>query len=155
MVKNKTSVKISIGVCITLSVILLILVVFGNSIFELYMTAYRGFSATGEALAMLKKVFGFCFYPSAVFAAVILFSLLKLLLNIKGEKIFITQNTKYLRTVSWCCFSVAIITFIGGFFYMPFMFVAAAGGFTGMLLRVLKNVMQSAVELREENDLTI
>ena len=38
---------------------------------------------------------------------------------------------------------------------MPFMFVAAAGGFTGMLLRVLKNVMQSAVELREENDLTI
>ena len=38
---------------------------------------------------------------------------------------------------------------------MPFMFVALAGGFVGMLLRVLKNVMQSAVELREENDLTI
>ena len=155
MVKNKTSVKISVGVCISLSVILFILVIFGNSVFELYMTAYRGFSATGEALTMIKKTFGFCFYPSAVFAAVILYSLLKLLFNIKNEKIFITQNVKYLRTVSWCCFAIAIITLIGGFFYMPFIFVTAAGGFTGMLLRVLKNVMQSAVELREENDLTI
>ncbi len=104
---------------------------------------------------MLKKVFGFCFYPSGVFALVILFSLLKLLSNIKDEKVFIPQNVKCLRTVSWCCFAVASITFVGGFFYMPFMFVAAAGGFTGMLLRVLKNVMQSAVELREESDLTI
>ncbi len=155
MVKNKTSVKISIGVCFALLVILLILFVLGNALFELYMTAYRGFSATGEALAMLKRVFGFCFYPSGIFALVILFSLLKLLFNIKEEKIFIKQNTTCLRTVSWCCFAIAVITFIGAFFYMPFMFVAFAGGFTGMLLRVLKNVMQSAVELREESDLTI
>ncbi len=155
MVNSKTSVKISIGVCAALSVILFIFVIFGVYIFELYMTAYRGFSATGEAIVMLKKTFCFCFYPCAVFAAAILYSLLKLLFNIKNEKIFITQNVKYLRTVSWCCFAIAIITFIGGFFYMPFMFVFAAGGFTGMLLRVLKNVMQSAVELREENDLTI
>ena len=88
MVKNKTSVKISIGVCIALAVILLALAAFGPAIFELYMTAYRGFSATGKALIMLKKVFGLCFYPSAVFAAVILHSLLKLLFNIKNEKIF-------------------------------------------------------------------
>lgn len=155
MVKNKTSVKFSIGICLALSAILLVLVIFGGYIFELYMTAYRGFSATGKALLMLKKTFGFCFYPSAVFASVILYSLLKLLFNIKNEEIFIAQNTNYLRTVSWCCIIIAVITFIGGFFYMPFMFVSAAGGFTGMLLRVLKNVMQSAVELREENDLTI
>ncbi len=155
MVNNKTSVKISIGVCIALSVILCVFAIFGGYIFEFYMTAYRGFSASGEAIEMLKRTFGLCFYPSAVFAAIILYSLLKLLFNIKEEKIFITQNTKYLRTVSWCCFMIAIITFVGGFFYMPFMFVAAAGGFTGMLLRVLKNVMQSAVDLREENDLTI
>ncbi len=155
MVNNKISVKISIGVCIALSALLFVFTIFGVNIFELYMTAYRGFSATGEALEMLKRTFVICFYPSDVFAAIILYSLLKLLFNIKEGKIFITQNTKYLRTVSWCCFMIAIITFVGGFFYMPFIFIAAAGGFTGMLLRVLKNVMQSAVELREENDLTI
>ncbi len=155
MLKSKTSVKISIGVCIALCIILLIFAVFGSNIFELYMTAYRGFSATGQALKMLKKVFALCFYPCAVFAAIILYSLLKLLFNIKKEEIFISENIKHLRAVSWCCFIIAFITFAGGFFYMPFIFVAAAGGFTGMLLSVLKNIMHSAVELREENDLTI
>lgn len=155
MINSKTSVKTSICVCIALSVLLFIFVIFGIQIFELYMTAYRGFSATGEAIVMLKKTFCLCFYPCAIFAAVILYSLLNLLFNIKNERIFITQNVKYLRTVSWCCFAIATITFIGGFFYMPFMFIAAAGGFAGVLLRVFKNVMQSAVELREENDLTI
>jgi hypothetical protein len=38
---------------------------------------------------------------------------------------------------------------------MPFGFVALAGGVVGMMLRVLKNVMQSAALMREENDLTI
>ena len=68
---------------------------------------------------------------------------------------FINQKATLLRAVSWCCFAISLITFVGAFFYMPFGFIALAGGFVGMMLRVLKNVMQSAVELREENDLTI
>ena len=155
MWNSKKSVKLSIAVCYTLAAVLAMLIFAGPWVFELYMTAYRGFSASGEALKMLKTVFGFCFYPSAVFAAVIIYSLLRLLHNIKADKIFIGANASYLRNVSWCCFAIGAITFVGGFFYMPFMFVALAGGFVGMLLRVLKNVMQSAVEIREENDLTI
>lgn len=155
MSNSKKSVVISICVCFIVSAVLLILVVAGPMLFEIYLTTYRGFLPDGEALATLKTVFGFCFYPSSVFAAIILYSLLKLLYNIKDEKIFITKNVRYLKTVSWSCFAIAVITLAGGFFYMPMLMVAAAGGFTGVLLRALKNVMQSAVELREENDLTI
>lgn len=151
----KKSVKLSMVICYALAVVLAALVFLGPWVFEMYMTAYRGFLAEGEALKMLKTVFGWCFYPSAVFAAVIIYSLIRLLHNISADKIFIKQNANYLRTVSWCCFAIGAITFVGGFFYMPFMFVALAGGFVGMLLRVLKNVMRSAVEIREENDLTI
>ncbi len=155
MNKIKTSIKISIGVCFLLSAVLAILIFFGPKIFELYMVLYRGFSATGEALIMLKKVFGYCFYPCAFFAVIILYSLIKLLFNIKNSTVFVEKNVKYLKTVSYCLLFIGIITFGGGFFYMPFMFVSAAGLFTGLLLRVLKNVLQSAVKLREENDLTI
>lgn len=151
----KKSVIVSIIVCYFLAVVLVGLVFAGPYAFELYMTAYRGFSAEGEALKMLKNVFGYCFYPSAVFAGIILYSLLRLLHNIRAERVFIKANANYLRNVSWCCFAIAIITFGGAFFYMPFMFVALAGGFLGLLLRVLKNVMQAAVEISEENDLTI
>ncbi len=155
MSKTKTSIKISISVCITISFVLLILLFFGPAIFNIYMTSYRGFSPEGATLIMLKKVFSCCFYPSAVFAGIILYCLLKLLFNIKNDKVFILKNARYLKTISYCLFTIGIITFIGGFFYMPFMFVSCAGLFTGMLLRVLKNVFQSAIELREENDLTI
>lgn len=155
MYTSKKSVKVSIAVCLILSVILGVLVFSAPYIFELYLTAYRGFTPDGEALAMLKKVFMLCFYPSAVFAAVILTALLSLLFNIKEGNIFTLKNAKYLKIVSWCCFAIALITLVGGFFYMPFLFVTFAGAFVGMLLRVLKNVMQTAVEIREENDLTI
>ncbi len=151
----KKSVKLSLFVCWFLSALLAVMLVAGPWIFELYMTGYRGFQANGEALERIKTTFGVCFYPSAVFAGMILYCLIKLLNNIKSENIFIEQNGKLLRIVSWCCFVIGAITFIGGFFYMPFMFVALAGGFVGMMLRVLKNVMQCAVEIREENDLTI
>lgn len=155
MWNSKKSVKLSIVVCFILSAILVLLMVFGPMVFKLYMTAYRGFLPDGDAMRHLSVTFALCFYPSSVFAGIILYSLLKLLFNIKGGQVFINQNATLLRVVSWCCFAISAITFVGAFFYMPFGFVALAGGFVGMMLRVLKNVMQSAVELREENDLTI
>lgn len=151
----KKSVNLSIAVCIVLTIVLGIMVFTGSKIFELYMVLYRGFQMNGEAIKILKAVFIWDFYPSAIFAAAILYSLFKLLFNIKSGEVFISSNVKYLKLVSWFCFVIAIINFIGGFFYLPFIFVAAAGGFVGVMLRVLKNVMQSAVELKEENELTI
>ena len=79
----------------------------------------------------------------------------KLLFNIKKEEVFIPKNATYLRIVSWCSFAIALITFVGGFFYMPLLFIAMAGFFAGVLLRVVKNVMYSAIELKQDNDLTI
>lgn len=155
MVNHKKSVNISIVVCIMLVALLTALVFLGPMLFELYLTAYRGLTPTGDPLANIKTTFVCCFYPSAVFAGIILYALLKLLFNIKKGDVFIKTNVMYLRIVSWCCFIIGIITFVGCFFYMPFMFVAAAGGLLGILLRVLKNVMQSAVEIADENELTI
>ena len=101
MWNSKRSVKLSIAVCFILSAVLLLLCVLGPMVFKLYMTAYRGFQPDGEALQHLSQTFALCFYPSAVFAAVILYALLKLLFNIKGGQVFINQNTTLLRVVSW------------------------------------------------------
>ena len=109
---------------------------------------------------MKKKVwlctlFSACFYPCAPLAYLTLYSLLRLLFNIRNENTFTTQNIKYLRRISWSCFGVALITLVGGIYYLPFLFVAVAAAFVGLLLRVVKNVMQSAAELKNENELTI
>lgn len=155
MKRTRFSINLSLTVLWVVAAALAILLIFGPKLFEMYMISYRGFDINGVAYPMLKKVFGICFYSSSVFASIIIYSLFKLLFNIKKEEVFIKINATYLRVVSWCCFAIGLITFVGGIFYMPLSFVAAAGLFTGVLLRVLKNVMYSAVELKQDNDLTI
>ena len=100
-------------------------------------------------------LFNACFYPSAVFAYVTLYSLLRLLVNIRQEQVFVKANVCYLQRISWCCFAVALITAIGGVQYLPFWFIAIAAAFVGLMLRVVKNVMENAVEIKAENELTI
>lgn len=155
MWKRKHSIKLSLAVCYFLSFLLIALLFTLPWIFDLYMSKYRGFDIGGETIKSIKTVSICCFYPCAVFCGVILYSLISLLKNILNENIFIDKNVRNLRIIAWSSIIIAIITFIGGFFYLPFMFIAFAAAFVGILLRVLKNIMQSAVAIREENDLTI
>lgn len=155
MWNSKKSVDFSIGVCLFVALILLVLEFAGPSLFHLYMTAYRGIAPDGAAMKMLANAFSWVFYPASVFAAVILYSLIKLLLSIRDGEVFIIENVKRLKVVSWCCVIIGVIAFIGGIFYLPFVLISCAGFFVGLLLRVLKNVMQKAVEIKEENDLTV
>ena len=155
MWNSKKSVTLSITVCLVFVAVLTFAVFFGPYGVELWLTLYRGFNKNGEALQGLIKIFKCCFYPSVIFAYTTLYCLIKLLFNIKKQEIFIIRNVTYLRIISWCCFAVALITLIGGFFYIPFLLIGVAAAFVGLMLRVVKNVMQNAVEIKEENELTI
>ena len=95
------------------------------------------------------------FYVCAVFAFIALFVLNKLLKNIRREEIFVQENVKILRIISWCCYFVGIATAVYSYWEYNFMIIAAAAAFFGLILRVLKNVFVKAVEIREENDGTI
>lgn len=155
MWNRKRSVSLSIVVCFIFTAILTLGLFLGPFAVTKWLVAYRGFTAGLSALKSILTIFCACYYPCSVFAYITLYSLLKLLFNIKKDEIFIVQNTKYLRRISWCCFAVAFITFVGGIFYIPFIFIAIAAAFVGLMLRIVKNVMQSAVEIKAENELTI
>lgn len=154
MWNRKRSVALSLAVCYLLSAVVAVLLFTAPNIFLDYLTSFRNVNEL-SVLKLLISVFCGCFYPSAVLALTALYLLIRILYNIKKDDIFIMKNVSYLRRLSWCCIGVSVITFVGGFFYIPFLFITAAAGFMAMILRVLKNVMQSAVEIREENDLTI
>ncbi len=152
---SQKSVKLSLWVCAALSVALAVLLVFGPYLFSSFMQYFRGIQPSSEIFKILQTVFAACFYPSALFAILILYFLFQLLLNIQKQDIFIPQNVRCLRIISWSCFGIMLITAVGGVYYLPFLFVAAAAGFVGILLRVLKNVFHTAVELSQENALTV
>lgn len=95
------------------------------------------------------------FYCCAGPAAALLFSLDRLLAGISRGEVFTAGNIALLRRCSWCCMAVAAIClgFTIALFY--FLLVAVAAAFIGLILRVVKNVFQQALELKEENDYTI
>lgn len=149
------SVILSIVICFAFLAVLTASLFFGVWFVKTWMIMYRGFEPDGQALHNMITLFKRCFYPCAVFAYVTLYCLLKLLFNIKKSEVFINANVKYLRIISWCCFAVSVITFVSGIFYVPYLFISVAAAFVGLMLRVVKNVMQNAVAIREENELTI
>lgn len=155
MWNRKRSVTLSIVVCFVFVVLLTALLFLSPWLINVWFTVYRGWKESGAAIQDVSTLFIGCFYPCAAFAYITLYSLLRLLFNIKKDEIFISTNVKYLRRISWCCFAVAIITLIGGIFYVPFLLIAVAAAFMGLMLRIIKNVMQNAVEINEENELTI
>jgi len=94
-------------------------------------------------------------YIVLTFVIILVFTLFRLLNNISKQVIFVSQNTKYLRRISWCCFLIAGILLVFGIWVTWSVLVAFVAGFIGLILRILKNVFEEAVSIREENDYTI
>ena len=95
------------------------------------------------------------FYVCAAFGFVILIVLNKLIKNIGSEKVFIDENVKLLKILSYCCFAIAVVTLIFARFRILVFVITFAAAFIGLILRVIKNCFTEAIRLREENDFTI
>lgn len=94
-------------------------------------------------------------YLCSVFAWLLLFHLWKLLSNMKKGLVFIEDNVKRLRVVSWCCVGAAVICLISCAFYLPFLFVSIAAAFMALIVRIVKNVFQQANAMKSELDFTV
>lgn len=79
----------------------------------------------------------------------------KLLKNILSRKVFIQENVRLVRRVQWCCGLVALLCVAAAFFALPALLIAAIMGFLCLVVSVVACVLDGAVALREENDLTI
>lgn len=134
--------------------LVMILVIFGAAILPYLMNVYKSI-----AIYYVREIqivpFMVLLYLCCLPALVALFSLDKLLANIKKENVFINKNVSYLRIISWCCFTVAIFLALAGYFYFLFYLVAIVAAFIGLILRVVKNVIEQAVLIKAENDFTI
>ena len=94
-------------------------------------------------------------YCSAVPAVLLVIALDRLISNIKRGDVFTAKNVTMLRIISYCCFAASVI-FVYFSFIRPFAWlIVAAAAFFGLILRVIKNVFEQAIEIKEENDFTI
>lgn len=94
----------------------------------------------------------YCCLGVAIF---LLNELHKLLINIQLGKVFISDNVVCLRKISWFCIAVGVITLLASIGYIPFILVAITFIFIALIVRVVKNVIEEAIMIKEENDFTI
>ena len=94
-------------------------------------------------------------YVCSVFAWIALYQLRRLLCNLRRGDVFVEGNVRALRIVSWCCAGVALACLVSVIWYLPFVLVAIAAGFMCLIVRIVKNVFQQAVAMKDELDLTI
>lgn len=95
----------------------------------------------------------------------------KLLSNLKKKIVFDNVNVTILRNLSWIFFGVSFVTlveiaalfivqgtidiFSAVFIYPLYPVMCIGEFFIGLIVRVVKNSFESAITLKEENDLTI
>lgn len=91
----------------------------------------------------------------AAIILVALWNMEKLLQNLLKQQIFIRENVRRVRRVQWCCGLVALLCVVAAFFALPALLMAAIMGFLCLVVSVVACVLDGAVALREENDLTI
>ncbi len=103
----------------------------------------------------IMPVLTVCFYLCDILAIIALWELKTLLANISKQELFTERNTRCVRIISWCCFGVAAVFAALTFWRLLALLVAFIAAFVGLILRVVKNMLAAAAELREENDYTI
>ena len=67
-----------------------------------------------------------------------------------GGDIFSDKNINLLRVVAVCCLSGAVISFIAGFYYLPFFVVGISAGGCSLVTMVMKDVLYSELTSRRE-----
>jgi len=97
-------------------------------------------------------------YVCLAFGMVALVVLLFLLRDIRRGAVFTPANVHRLRLISYCGFAIMVACVVGALIsplHPIFVFLAVIAGFLGLLMRVVKNVIDTARLLKEDADFTI
>lgn len=116
---------------------------------------YWAVKATGEDRAAFFALLMISGYVISALAWAVLWRLWRFMGNIKRGVIFTKENYLHCFHISWCMVGAAVTCLLCGIFYYPFIVLFVAAGFVAIMMRVIKNVFQQAVEMKSELDLTI
>ena len=104
----------------------------------------------GENYALIAA-----FYSCVPVVLYALWNLDRLLGNIARGEVFVMDNVRLIRRDCVCCAVVGLICLPASFLYAPLIFMTVIMGFLCPVVNVVCQVIRAAIELREENDLTI
>ncbi len=81
--------------------------------------------------------------------------MIMLLLRVKKSLVFTNKSIALIRGISWCCFAICVVFALLGIYFQLSFILAFFAVFLGISLRVVKNVIEEAADIKSENDLTV
>lgn len=143
---TKISSKASTILSLILSGVFFVAILFGAFIMPGFVRLIMGW------VKPIILILGYLVLLVALIADVLMFFLL---LRVKNELVFTSKSVSIIRAVSYCAFLIGILFIALGYFFKIAFVVSVAAVFLGLCLRVVKNVIEKACEIKDENDLTV
>ena len=145
MKNYRKSAKISLFVTYVFMVALALCVVFLPMVVTWYVEI-KGRDQSLPTIIMLT-----C-YPLVPFAAIALFSLRRLLINLLSGLIIGEQNIKMLKRISICCLAAGLIIIFVGHLYMPFYIAGIAAAAASLIVSVIQNLFEALLQAQQSEE---
>ncbi|MBQ3602651.1 MAG: DUF2975 domain-containing protein [Clostridia bacterium] len=150
-ISNKHSVNLSLAISVVFFAVCIAGLFVMPFLSELLLSMRNG-RVLGENVTVFVTVIAYLILAVFMLADILLFNLL---LRVKRSLVFTAKSVSLIRGVSWCCFAAGILFCCLGLFFNLSFVVGFMGAFLGLCLRVTKNVIAEATEIKSENDLTV
>ena len=117
-----------------------------------FLRLYADLRSLNQSQTLAVMIGYYCCVPVVELA---LWNLDCLLRNILKEQVFTRENVRRIRFIRWCCLGISLLCLPVACIYCPLLFMVIIMGFLCLVVSVVVQVMDAAVTIREENDLTI
>ena len=155
----KISKELSINISITISILLFIICIAAAIILPTLVNMLIDTPdniGSRDAITSFGRVFvhmmSYLVLAAVLLADVLMYQLLR---RVKNGLVFSDKSISLIRGVSWCCFLLCAAFFGLGIYFQLAFVVSFLAAFLGMCLRVVKNTIEEAAEIKSENDLTV
>lgn len=148
MIKIPLSAKISLWATRFIALVLLVLIFTMPRLLEWY-SEIRTMDFPADMTVLVA--FYICCLPTAH----ALWKLDRMLRGIVRGEVFSRMTARCIKAIRWDCLAVCVICLPAAVFYPPLGFMVVIMAFLSLIVSVLSAVMDAAVQIREENDLTI
>ena len=131
-------------------------------LFPIFMREYEGSPFYFVMIAQHGKYLIYPFYAVVPAGYAALICLDKILTNIKRDIVFDVSNVKLLNKITYCCLYAAAVGFIS-YAIIAHMYksietvilLALGEAFMALVVRVVRDVLKKAIEIKEDNDLVV
>ena len=149
-ISKEASVTISLVLTVVFLCTLIAAAFFLPGFVELISSAARRPLGLGDGVRITAA--GYVIILLAALADVQLF---RLLLLVRSGNVFTARAVSLIRGVSWCAIAISAVFLLTTWYYLVSLVLAFAAVLLGLCLRVVKNVIEEAAEIKSENDLTV